>query len=61
MALYDMELKRVIKKINSLNVRNVGLQFPEGLKMQAVALAREIEKQTDATVINPYNVYRSQG
>ena len=51
MALYDMELKRVIKKINSLNVRNVGLQFPEGLKMQAVALAREIEKQTEATVI----------
>ena len=51
MALYDMELKRVIKKINSLNVRNVGLQFPEGLKMQAIAIAKEIEKQTEATVI----------
>lgn len=51
MELYDMELKRVIKKINSLNVRNVGLQFPDGLKMQAIALAREIEKQTEATVI----------
>ena len=46
-----MELKRVIKKINSLNVRNVGLQFPEGLKMQAIAIAKEIEKQTEATVI----------
>ena len=49
-----MELKRVIKKINSLNVRNVGLQFPEGLKMQAVALAREIEKQTEATGVGAY-------
>ena len=39
MSLYDMEVKRVIRKINSLNAKNVGLQFPEGLKMQALATA----------------------
>jgi len=51
MSLYDMEVKKVIDKINSLNVMNVGLQFPEGLKMQAINIAREIEKHTEATVI----------
>lgn len=46
-----MEIPKVIKKINSLNARTVGLQFPEGLKIQAVAIAKEIEKHSEATVI----------
>ena len=46
-----MDLDKVIRKINSKNVRNVGLQFPEGLKMQAVTIAREIEEECDVNVI----------
>ena len=46
-----MELDKVIARIKAVDARNVGLQFPEGLKMQAVAIAREIEDKTDATVI----------
>ena len=51
MSLYNMDLERAIRKIQSKDARTVGLQFPEGLKMQAVKIAREIESQTDATVI----------
>ena len=46
-----MDLQRVIKKINSRNVQTVGLQFPEGLKMQAIKIARTIENETEANVI----------
>ena len=46
-----MDLDKVIRKINSKNIRNVGLQFPEGLKMQAVNIARAIEEECDVNVI----------
>jgi 2-(3-amino-3-carboxypropyl)histidine synthase len=46
-----MDLERVIRRINSKDAKTVGLQFPEGLKMQAVSIARTIESETDATVI----------
>ena len=49
--MYDMDLDKVIRKINSKDARTVGLQFPEGLKMQAVKIARAIEEETEATVI----------
>ena len=51
MSMYDMDLDKVIRKINSKDAKTVGLQFPEGLKMQAVKIARQIESETDATVI----------
>ena len=51
MSMYNMDLDRVIGKINSKDAKNVGLQFPEGLKMQAIKIARKIESETDATVI----------
>ncbi|MCL2114731.1 MAG: diphthamide biosynthesis enzyme Dph2 [Methanobrevibacter sp.] len=51
MSLYDMGFKRVIKKIESINAKNVGLQFPEGLKTQAVAIANEIQKSANVNVI----------
>ncbi|MBQ6100365.1 MAG: diphthamide biosynthesis enzyme Dph2 [Methanobrevibacter sp.] len=51
MSMYDMDLDKVIRKINSKDAQTVGLQFPEGLKMQAVKIARKIEAETDATVI----------
>ena len=46
-----MDLDKVIRKINSKNVKNVGLQFPEGLKMQAIKVAQILEDETDANVI----------
>lgn len=51
MSMYNMDLDRVIRKINSKDAETVGLQFPEGLKMQATKIARRIEEETDATVI----------
>ena len=46
-----MDTDNVIRKINKRDAKTVGLQFPEGLKMPAVKIAREIESQTEATVI----------
>ena len=51
MSMYDMDLDKVIRKINAKDARTVGLQFPEGLKMQAVKIAKQIENETEATVI----------
>ena len=51
MSLYNMDLERAIRKIRTKDAQTVGLQFPEGLKMQAVKIARAIEEETDATVI----------
>ena len=51
MSLYNMDLDKVIRKINSKNVKTVGLQFPEGLKMQAVTIARQIEEECEVNVI----------
>ena len=51
MSLYDMDIKRAIKAIKKRNAKNVGLQFPEGLKTQGVAIARTLEKETDANII----------
>ena len=38
-----MDLDKVIRKINSIDAKSVGLQFPEGLKMQATKIARKID------------------
>ena len=43
MSMYNMDLDKVIRKINKKGARTVGLQFPEGLKMQAVKIAKAIE------------------
>ena len=51
MSLYEMDLDKVIRKINSKDVKSVGLQFPEGLKIEAVKIAQKIESETDAIVI----------
>ena len=51
MSMYDMDLDKAIRKINSKDATTVGLQFPEGLKMQAVKIAKAIEEETEATVI----------
>jgi len=43
---YDFEIEKVVKEIKKKKVKRVGLQFPEGLKMYAVGIAREIEERT---------------
>lgn len=51
MTNYQFKINEIIDKIIEMGAKIVGLQFPEGLKVHAVKLAREIESQTDATVI----------
>jgi 2-(3-amino-3-carboxypropyl)histidine synthase len=51
MSLYDMDLKRVVAKINTIKAKNIGLQFPEGLKTQAIDVADKIESATGVNVI----------
>ncbi len=46
---YDFEIDRIVKEIKRSKAKLVGLQFPEGLKTQAVSVAREIEKKTGCT------------
>jgi len=51
MSGHELEISELIKKIKKLKAKNVGLQFPEGLKMHADDVARQIENETGATVI----------
>ena len=48
---YDFEIKRILKEIKKSNAKLVGLQFPEGLKTSALAIASEIEEKTGAKVV----------
>src|SRR5271157_666800 len=45
------DLLKILDVIKARNARTAGLQFPEGLKRQAPALAREIEEKSGALVI----------
>ncbi|MBD3387776.1 MAG: hypothetical protein GF416_01895 [Candidatus Altiarchaeales archaeon] len=51
MTDYDLELSRVVDEVLREGAKRVGLQFPEGLKDQAVDVAREIRSKTGAEVI----------
>ena len=51
MSLYNLDLDRVLRKITTLGAKTVGLQFPEGLKIQAVKVARAIEEASGACVV----------
>jgi 2-(3-amino-3-carboxypropyl)histidine synthase len=48
---YDFELGRIIKEIKKTGAKEVGLQFPEGLKTYATEVAGEIEEKTGATTV----------
>jgi len=48
---YDFELDRIVSQIKMNKAKLVGLQFPEGLKTQAIDLAREIEEKTGCTTV----------
>jgi len=51
MSNHELEIVDVIKKIKDLKAEKVGLQFPEGLKVHAVKIARQIEQETGALVV----------
>ncbi|MDR3223080.1 MAG: diphthamide biosynthesis enzyme Dph2 [Methanobrevibacter sp.] len=51
MSNYNMEMEKVIKQIKKYNAKNIGLQFPEGLKIKSTAIADEIETKTQTNVI----------
>ena len=48
---YDFEIEKILEEIKNSEAKLVGLQFPEGLKTNALAIASEIEEKTDAKVI----------
>ncbi len=48
---YEFELERIKALIKERGARRVGLQLPEGLKTQSVAIAAELSKETGAEVI----------
>ncbi len=51
MSYHELEIVDVIKKIKDLKAEKVGLQFPEGLKVHAIKIARQIEQETGTIVI----------
>jgi len=48
---YDFELDRIVNEIKKSKAKLVGLQFPEGLKTQAIDIARKVEKSAGCTVV----------
>ena len=51
MLNYDFRMDEVLEKINEIDAKVVGLQFPEGLKIHAVGVAERIENETGAVVL----------
>lgn len=41
---YNLEIPRIIKEIKKQRAKTVLLQFPDGLKSDAVKVAKELEK-----------------
>lgn len=48
---YQLKVNEIIEKIKEIDAHTVALQFPEGLKIHATSVARQIEDQTSANVI----------
>lgn len=51
MQSYDLELKKVIERINNENSRIVCIQLPDGLKPRANEIQQSIEKNTNADIV----------
>lgn len=51
MLNYNLQIPEIIEKIKETQAEVVGLQFPEGLKIHATEVARQIENETEATVL----------
>ncbi len=48
---YGFESRRVAEEIKKTGASRVGLQFPEGLKSEALAIAADLEAKTAATCV----------
>ncbi len=51
MSNYQLDIEEILVKIKEINAHTVGLQFPEGLKIYATSVARQIEEETGVNVI----------
>ncbi len=51
MEQFDFDLERIFNIIKDKKCKNIGLQFPEGLKRQAIKIAKDIEEKTGASTI----------
>ena len=51
MEQFDLDIESIIAIIKERDCKKVGLQFPEGLKRQALRIAGEIEERTGADVV----------
>jgi len=51
MHSYDLELNKVIEKINKEKAKLVCIQLPDGLKPRAKEIQQAIEKNTKANVV----------
>jgi len=48
---YDLELEKVVEKINKEKAKTVCIQLADGLKPKAKLIQNEIESKTNAKVI----------
>ena len=46
----EKELDRIVEEINQHNYQSVVLQIPDGMRMGAIELAKELEGRTEAIV-----------
>lgn len=51
MSTYDLELSKVIERVNKDNAKLVCVQLPDGLKPRANEIQHAIEKNTKASVM----------
>lgn len=51
MSNYKLKVDEIIEKIREVNASVVGLQFPEGLKIHATSVAKQIEEKTGVLVL----------
>jgi 2-(3-amino-3-carboxypropyl)histidine synthase len=51
MQSYDLELNKVIERVNKENAKLVCIQLPDGLKPRAKEIQQAIEKSTNASVV----------
>ena len=48
---YDLDLARVVERINKEHAKRVCIQLPEGLKPRAPDIIKHLEKDTHARII----------
>jgi len=51
MVNYELNISEIIKRIKEIDAKVVGLQFPEGLRINATDVAKKIENETEALVL----------